>query len=286
MRTVCELFDPCELRQHTRRSVMHLHAASTPSVAALHHVRHRVLQVPLSRSTGVVEPLLIVSRGSHRHDSSILDASPCLPLCLLPAQPCCQHCHLIFDYFVYSALITMSCDSTPILSHHNRCGGLLCWSLQTLTLGWGLLPGTCGTGNIGTCIRLRRVSRRGKHGAGLVHGDLTSSSSSTATSFTTVSPTLYMAPSCATVTLAPPGASQAFPRVALVPATCPACLFRRSRQLYRPQLPDARHLDNGSTPLHSAISTLSAKRLSSAWATPVAAFTPAFRLWGDISIVL
>jgi hypothetical protein len=31
----------------------------------------------------------------------------------------------------------MSYDDTPAILHHNRRGGLLCWSLQTLTLGWG-----------------------------------------------------------------------------------------------------------------------------------------------------
>jgi hypothetical protein len=97
MCVVCELFDTCELRQHIRRSAFHLHATSTPSVAGLHHVRHQVLrrQVLPSRSTCVVESLLPVCRGSHRRNSRILDASPRLPLRLLPARPCCQHRHLI-----------------------------------------------------------------------------------------------------------------------------------------------------------------------------------------------
>jgi hypothetical protein len=47
-----------------------------------------------------------------------------------------------------------------------------------------------------------------------------------------------------------PGASRAFPNAAPAPATCAAYLLRLPRQL-----PDARHLDNGSAPLHSAIST-------------------------------
>jgi hypothetical protein len=89
----------------------------------------------------------------------ILDASPRLPLRLLPALPCCQRRHLIFDYFVYSTLITVSCDGTPTILRHSRRGGLLCWSLQTLILGWSLLPSMCGTGNNDTCIHLRRVSR-------------------------------------------------------------------------------------------------------------------------------
>jgi hypothetical protein len=89
--TVCKLFDTCELRRHTRQSALHLHAASTPSVAGLHHVRYRVLhrQVSLLRSTGAVESLA-VCRGSHHRGSRILDASPRLPLRLLRAQSCCQ----------------------------------------------------------------------------------------------------------------------------------------------------------------------------------------------------
>jgi hypothetical protein len=246
----------CELRHHTHRSALHLHATST--VIGLHHVHHRVLrrQVPSSHSTGV-ESLLPVCCGSRRRDSRILDASPCLPLHLLPAQPCCQRRHLILNYFVYSTLTIVSCNNTPAMPHHNRRGGLLCWSLQTLTLGWSLLPSTCGTGNTNTCIRLRRVSRHSKPRARLVHGGLTASSSALATSSTTastVSPSSSMAPSfCATVTLAPHRVLRAFPRVA--PVTCAACLLQRPRQLHRPQLPDAHHLNNSSTPLHSAIKT-------------------------------
>jgi hypothetical protein len=48
-----------------------IYAALTPSIAGLHHVRHRVLrrQVPPSRSLRVVESLLRVCRGSHHRDS-------------------------------------------------------------------------------------------------------------------------------------------------------------------------------------------------------------------------
>jgi hypothetical protein len=140
-------------------------------VVGLHHVRPRVLprQVSPSRSTGAVESLLPVCRSSRRCDSRILDASPHLPFRLRPAHPCCQRRRLILDYFVYSALTIVSCDGTPAILHYNRRGGLLCWSLQTLTLGWGLLPSMCDTGNTDTCFRLRRVSRRGKPGARLVH---------------------------------------------------------------------------------------------------------------------
>jgi hypothetical protein len=52
-----------------------------------------------------------------------------LPLRLRPAQPCCQRHHLILDYFVYSSLTTLSYDGTLAIPHHNRRGGLLCWSL-------------------------------------------------------------------------------------------------------------------------------------------------------------
>jgi hypothetical protein len=244
LRTVCELFDTCELCRHT-------HRWSTPRSSSSSSLTSSTVVALQWHCRGPSTYVLWLSR---RDNLWILDASPRLPLRFLPAQPCCQRRHLILNY----ALTTVSCYGTPAIPHHNHRGGLLCSSLQTLTLGWGFLPSMCGTGNTDTCIRLRRVSRRGKIGARLVHDGLTTSSSTSATS-STVSPSSSMAPSfCAIVTLAPPSASQAFPRVAPMPANCEACLLQRPRQLHRPQLPDARHLDNGSTPLHSVISTLSA----------------------------
>jgi hypothetical protein len=134
-----------------------LSSSPTSTVVALHWHRR------------VLESLFPMCCGSRHCDSRILDASPHLPLRLLPAQPCCQRRRLILDYFIYSALTTVSCDGTPAILHHNHRGGLLCWSLQTLTLGWGLLPSMCGTSNTNTCIRLGRISRHGKTGARLVH---------------------------------------------------------------------------------------------------------------------
>jgi hypothetical protein len=64
---------------------------------------------------------------SRSSNSRNLDLSSRLPLHLRPTQPCCQRRRLILDYFVYSALTTVSCDDTPAIPHHNRRGGLLCW---------------------------------------------------------------------------------------------------------------------------------------------------------------
>jgi hypothetical protein len=52
------------------------------------------------------------------------------------------------------------------------------------TPNWDFLLSTCGTGNIGMYIRLRRVSNRGKPRSRLVHNGLAVSSSSLATSST------------------------------------------------------------------------------------------------------
>jgi hypothetical protein len=151
-------------------------------------------------------------RSSCRCDSRILDVLPRLPLRLRPAHPCCQRRRLILDYFVYSAMTIVSCDGTTAIPHYNPRGGLLCWSLQTLTLGWGLLPSMCGTANTGTCFHLRRVSRSGKPGARFVHDDLTTSSSTSTSSFRTlydcVAVFVYGASFCATVTLARRGPSR------------------------------------------------------------------------------
>jgi hypothetical protein len=51
---------------------------------------------------------------------------------LRPAQPRHHHHCLVLDYFVYSALTTVRCTGTPAMLHHNRRGGLLCWSLEML----------------------------------------------------------------------------------------------------------------------------------------------------------
>jgi hypothetical protein len=239
-----ELFDTYELRRHTRRWSAPRSSSSSSSTSS-------TIVTLQWRCRGHSS---YVSWLSRRGNFRILDVSPCLPLRLLPAQPCCQRRRLILDYSVYSALITVTSDSTPAILHHNRRGGLLYWSLQMLTHGWGLLPSTCGTSNTSTCIRLQHVSRRGKPEARLVHGGLTASSSASATSSTTASTALLsssMTPSfCATVTLAPPS-------VVPAPATCATCLLRHPRQLHRPQLHDAWHLNNGSAPLHSVTSTLS-----------------------------
>jgi hypothetical protein len=76
----------------------------------------------------------------------------------------------------------------------------------------GLLPSTCGTGNTDTCIHLRRVSRRGKPGARIVHGSLTASSSAstTFTTASTASPSSSMVSSYTTITLTPLSALWAF----------------------------------------------------------------------------
>jgi hypothetical protein len=165
-------------------------------------------------------------------------------------------------------------------AHHNRCGGLLCWSLQTLTLGCGLLPSTCGTGNTGTCIRLRRVSRRGKPGACLVHDGLTTSSLSSTTSSTTASaasPSSSMAPSfCAVVTLAPSGAPWAFPRAAPALAIVRLVFFGGVDSYIGP----SHEMHDTSTTFQRPCTRLSRhyrhKGLSSAWATPVTTSAPAF----------
>jgi hypothetical protein len=188
-------------------------------VAGLHHVRPRVLrrQVPPSHSNGVVVSLLPMCRSSCRCDSRILDASPRLPLRLRPAHPCCQRHRLILDYFVYSALTIVSCDGTTAIPHYNPSGGLLCWSLQTQTLGWGLLPSMCGTGNTGTCFHLRRVSRSGKPGARFVHDDLTTSSSTSTSSFRTSMTASNASPS---LSMVPPSAPPSPWRTTGLPACC------------------------------------------------------------------
>jgi hypothetical protein len=81
-----------------------------------------------------------------------------------------------------------------------------------LTLGWGLLPSSCGTGNTGTCIRPRHVSRHGKPRARFIHDGLTTSSSTSASSSTIASiasSSSSMAASfCATITLERRGSSR------------------------------------------------------------------------------
>jgi hypothetical protein len=147
LRTVYELFDTYELRRHTHRwSAPRSSSSSLPTSSIVIALQWRC------RGPSYASWL------SRHVNFRILDVSPRLHLRLLPAQPCCQCRHLILNYFIYCALTTVSCDGTLAIPHNNRREGLLCWSLQTLTIGWGLLPSTCGTGNTGMCIRLRRVA--------------------------------------------------------------------------------------------------------------------------------
>jgi hypothetical protein len=158
--------------------------------------------------------------------------------------------------------------------------------LQMLTLGWGLLPSMCGTSNADMCIRLSCVSKLGKPGARLVCGGLTTSSSTSASSSTTVSSSSSMAPSfCAIVTSTPPGVLRAFPRAAPAPRLVCLVFFgvlnssidhNSLRTAPRQRLRALTQLPRHYRP----------KWLSSALATPVAAFAPTFLPRGDNFIIL
>jgi hypothetical protein len=108
-------------------------------VAGLHRICHRVLrqQTPPSRSTGANAPLRLVSHVSWLSPPRLQEPrSVATPTSLLrSAKPRRQHHRLVLDYFVYSALITVCCAGTPAVLHHNRRGGLLCWSFEMIWLG-------------------------------------------------------------------------------------------------------------------------------------------------------
>jgi hypothetical protein len=87
LRTVCELFDTCELRRHTRRwsaPRSSLSSSSTLSIAITLQWRYRG---PSSYALWL----------SHRDNFRNLDVSPRLPLRLRPVDPCCQRRRLILD---------------------------------------------------------------------------------------------------------------------------------------------------------------------------------------------
>jgi hypothetical protein len=220
----------CELRRHTRRWSAPCSSSSS------------------SPTSTVVESLLPMCRSSRRCDSRILDASPRLR----PTSSPSSSSSLLPASSSHPRLFRLvRSDNYELRQHSRRTALQPSWRSSLLVpsdadIWLGLLPSTCGTGNNGTCIRLRHVSRCGKPGAHLVHGGLTTSSSASASSSTTastVSPSSSMAP-----TPPSPWRVAGLPASCAYPATCASCCLRHPRQLHRPQLPNARHHNTTTCP--------------------------------------
>jgi hypothetical protein len=158
MRIVCELFDTYELHWQTCRWSAP-RSSSSPS--------------PTSSTTVALQlrcrgPSWLSRRGNLR----ILDASPHLPLRLLPAQPCCQHRHLI-----PRLLRLLHSDNCELQRHSRHTVPQPLWRSSLL------VPSNADTWlgpswqqrHMHSCTK--RFYRCGKPGPRLVHGGLTTSSS-------------------------------------------------------------------------------------------------------------